>query len=546
MSLTLAAKHIESQGRNKDTKLVHMTPDELKALNKLSLDHNGKPLSINPKTGLPEAGFLSSILPTVAGFGLSAISGGAIPMWAIAGGIGLAATALSGGDIGQGIMAGLGAWTGGSLAGNISSLGSQAAQQAGGNLAQKSFTDALTQAGASSTDKFIPSLLKSTSPNVATDIAKAQINSFNAAFNPAQQQAYANAVQLSGGNPDTLAQIVNSAGAANAANVATPISNFTTGLSTAFDTPSALWNMPGAKQNIIGSAMPFVTGGLESILTPRPVAQKEEEKNPFGFKKLSPNFKGSFPTQPNPYYTAQYPDYRARPYGMNDGGLTNIERFKSGGTNYKSLLDNISLMQEGLAGLTPDSTPAPITATDPGYRYSPAANAVGIAEYEKEYEGMSPDQRAYAMMKNIRRKTLKDDLARGLQPVGSLGSIDLDPAVVRDAKLAAQAKQQIVEEAKSGGLMESHLGDYSDGGRLLKGPGDGVSDSIPATIGGKQAARLAEGEFVIPARIVSELGNGSTDAGAKRLYAMMDRIKAKRRKAKDIAADTKAYKLLPA
>ena len=100
--------------------------------------------------------------------------------------------------------------------------------------------------------------------------------------------------------------------------------------------------------------------------------------------------------------------------------------------------------------------------------------------------------------------------------------------------------------AMGGGIQDGHLGSYSDGGRLLKGPGDGVSDGIPATIGGKQPARLADGEFVIPARIVSELGNGSTDAGAKRLYAMMDRIKHARAKAKDIAADTKAYKYLPA
>ena len=100
--------------------------------------------------------------------------------------------------------------------------------------------------------------------------------------------------------------------------------------------------------------------------------------------------------------------------------------------------------------------------------------------------------------------------------------------------------------AMGGGIQDGHLGSYSDGGRLLKGPGDGVSDGIPATIGGKQPARLADGEFVIPARIVSELGNGSTDAGAKRLYAMMDRIKHARKKSKDIAADTKAYKYLPA
>jgi hypothetical protein len=95
----------------------------------------------------------------------------------------------------------------------------------------------------------------------------------------------------------------------------------------------------------------------------------------------------------------------------------------------------------------------------------------------------------------------------------------------------------------------SNLGDYSDGGRLLKGPGDGVSDSIPAVIGKRQPARLADGEFVIPARIVSELGNGSTDAGARKLYKMMDRIQKGRKKSvgKDrVAVDSKSDKHLPA
>ena len=70
-----------------------------------------------------------------------------------------------------------------------------------------------------------------------------------------------------------------------------------------------------------------------------------------------------------------------------------------------------------------------------------------------------------------------------------------------------------------------YLGGYSDGGRMLKGPGDGMSDNIPATIAGKQPARLADGEFVVPADVVSHLGNGSTDAGAKQLYAMMNRVR---------------------
>ena len=75
----------------------------------------------------------------------------------------------------------------------------------------------------------------------------------------------------------------------------------------------------------------------------------------------------------------------------------------------------------------------------------------------------------------------------------------------------------------SGGI--AGLGSYSDGGRMLKGPGDGMSDNIPATISGKQPARLADGEFVVPADVVSHLGNGSTDAGAKQLYSMMNKVR---------------------
>jgi hypothetical protein len=97
-----------------------------------------------------------------------------------------------------------------------------------------------------------------------------------------------------------------------------------------------------------------------------------------------------------------------------------------------------------------------------------------------------------------------------------------------------------------GGL--GSLGGYSDGGRLLRGPGDGVSDSIPASIGNRQPARLADGEFVVPARIVSEIGNGSTEAGARKLYAMMDRVQNARRKTtgkKQVATNTNAAKYLP-
>jgi hypothetical protein len=119
------------------------------------------------------------------------------------------------------------------------------------------------------------------------------------------------------------------------------------------------------------------------------------------------------------------------------------------------------------------------------------------------------------------------------------------------AALRAQQAQQPqgVTQMASGGIAGFNLGGYSDGGRLLKGPGDGVSDSIPATIGDRQPARLADGEFVIPARIVSEIGNGSTDAGARKLYAMMQRIQQARGRTvgrDKVAVKSGADKMLPA
>jgi len=80
----------------------------------------------------------------------------------------------------------------------------------------------------------------------------------------------------------------------------------------------------------------------------------------------------------------------------------------------------------------------------------------------------------------------------------------------------------------------------------LDGPGDGMSDSIKATIDGKQPARLADGEFVIPADVVSGLGNGSSKAGAKVLYAMMDRVRQARTGNPKQGKEINPNKLLPA
>lgn len=113
-----------------------------------------------------------------------------------------------------------------------------------------------------------------------------------------------------------------------------------------------------------------------------------------------------------------------------------------------------------------------------------------------------------------------------------------------DLGSTAQLTGSPVTMMASGGIAD--LGSYSDGGRLLKGPGDGMSDSIPARIGRRQPARLADGEFVVPADVVSHLGNGSTDAGAKQLYAMMDKVRRARTGNKKQGREINPRKFVPA
>ena len=82
--------------------------------------------------------------------------------------------------------------------------------------------------------------------------------------------------------------------------------------------------------------------------------------------------------------------------------------------------------------------------------------------------------------------------------------------------------------------------------RFLSGGGDGMSDSIKASINGSQEARLADGEFVIPADVVSHLGNGSSKAGAKQLYSMMDKVRTARTGRKSQGKQINPRKYLPA
>lgn len=192
-----------------------------------------------------------------------------------------------------------------------------------------------------------------------------------------------------------------------------------------------------------------------------------------------------------------------------------------------------SFADGGFAGFTKSVQPGGWFGDLHGKTYGAIADATGV-DFGGALGNITPGANQYHdKLDEERRKKEEEEAAR-----------------VAEAKAQADriSRNTAMNANMAGGGIAS-LGGYSDGGRLLRGPGDGVSDSIPASIGGRQPARLADGEFVVPSRIVSELGNGSTDAGARRLYDMMDRVQARRSKTMGkgkVAKNTRAYQDLPA
>jgi hypothetical protein len=238
---------------------------------------------------------------------------------------------------------------------------------------------------------------------------------------------------------------------------------------------------------------------------PVPGAKELDEKYkraPYSYS-LSPDFQGYTPSRPNPYY---------RPTGLGYAAGGDVMMAGGGSFDDEPMGDD-----DGMA-------------------------AGGIAAY------------AGGGRLEMKKMSLGEGIARDNDTdTASLGAYDAAMKRMEKQYAAANLKAQAMPKtgiAKLGQIKTvaqgGSIGGYSDGGRMLKGPGDGMSDSIPATIGKRQPARLADGEFVVPADVVSHLGNGSTDAGAKRLYSMMDKVRKARTGKKKQAPAVKVDKYMPA
>lgn len=543
MSLKIAAEHLKSKGRGPDTELVHMTKGEIKGLRQLAMAQGGD-LTINPETGLYEAGFLSKILPVVAaGAATYFTAGAAAPMLG---------TSLGIGATSAGILAGAGA---GALIGGISA-GIQ-----GGNVGKGALFGGLGGAlsgGLGAYDAAVP--MDALNPVTGEELAQQAVKS-SMVPNPDVNAGLAGTTQMVPNqiNPATLT----SANTAQLDQLAKMQGVFPEGAPELAGKGLAV--APGGGGSYyagLGSGMTDMAKKAAILAAPGIGAQYGMENQdstgqvPTGqsssvLDRISPNFRAQEPVQPNPYYTANYPDYKKNPYGMAGGGAVAFAN--------RGIVQDLPRSSGADVGTYSDSDPNTrnLDAYNAAlYRFNKAnkkagikapvqfkqAQALGDIE-EAAAGGLMSTYQAGGPVERMSMMNTAINPQGGLYPQGMIDKTQYATPTQRPTSMEvidAGAQRTFA----SGGITS--LGGYSDGGRMLKGPGDGMSDSIPAVIGSKQPARLADGEFVVPADVVSHLGNGSTDAGAKRLYGMMDKIRKARTGKKKQAPQVKAHKFLPA
>jgi hypothetical protein len=225
---------------------------------------------------------------------------------------------------------------------------------------------------------------------------------------------------------------------------------------------------------------------------------------------------------------------RSSPMLMAAGGIASIPRYYRGklATSSGGRGDVYSATQRFLDMYDPQSKyQAPTEKGDPGIFRDTSASTRNKSAFDA----------AMTRQAALEEQNYVDTDAKLPRASRSMGQLNMKP----QGKKAQ--KREEYEYAASGGIMGANLGGYAAGGnpRLLKGPGDGMSDNIPAIIGRRQPARLADGEFVVPADVVSHLGNGSTEAGAKKLHSMMDNVRKARTGKKKQAPAVKTSKFIP-
>jgi hypothetical protein len=313
----------------------------------------------------------------------------------------------------------------------------------------------------------------------------------------------------------------------------TPASSALTGTGAASVTPTTTSGanifgyVPGEKGFISNTGLATI-GGTSAL-----GAMMQAERNRFGIpatedyeSTFDPSkFVRSTPTYaPESVYRPEYRDYTTAA----EGG---IMKLANGGPVERMSMMNTAMNPQG--GLYPQGMIDKTQYATPIQRPVSAELVMDAPAYERSNPMLMAEGGIAQILESAKAQGLTLDAYQNIYGRGN--------AIIEMEKRLKEGKPMTMAD---GGI--SSLGGYSDGGRMLKGPGDGMSDSIPGVIGGRQPARLADGEFVVPADVVSHLGNGSTDAGAKQLYSMMDKVRKARTGKKAQGKQINPRKYMPA
>lgn len=562
------AQHLASKGRYGDTMLVHMSPQEVRGLQALARK-NGTNLTVNPQTGLPEAFNLKRFLPMIAGAALAPLTAGtslaflgATPLATglTIGGLGALAT----GSLKEGLMMGLGAAGGAGLAGSAANLATpaaggaaNAAQVATGGANAANAANAASNAGNLGMSSYTNPLASGSVTPAATSAASTTgtLVPSNAIVNPATNQPIAANIDYAGQG------MVNPPSSGGASPLPSYGSRVLEGGKKAFESPEAFGNFLGSnKMNLAMSAAPLL------IQEPANIPEDESYIRPYtlDIENLSDrpaSATGREDERLRYRYTAGTP-YRAAQGGIiafaeggntTDGLETGTSPVSPEAARVYQSIANI----QGQAGLPqldlstmPMAEPSPVARLNampsaPAFTPTPAPSSQMI-----DYRMAMPNATDSEVYRQLQDRSVFDKIFKGFSKGYAEGGEARSKEVRK--KIDRMADPYTFAAYQSGrGLYDAALQNFAGGGlsnvpRFLSGGGDGMSDSIPATINNRQPARLADGEFVIPADVVSHLGNGSSKAGAKQLYAMMDRIRSKRTGRKKQAPAVNPRKSMPA
>lgn len=430
MSLKDLAEAVRSHGRNGDTVLMHVSPEELRSMQSLAYAHGGS-ITINPHTGLPEASFLKRIMPMVLGAGLAATGVGA-PLAAsmVGGGYGLATGSLK-----QGLMAGLGAYGGAGLGSGLAGMGASSAEGAA------SAGQGLTQAEAAN------------ATNGALTVAAP-----SAGAEAGSQYALSSA-------PAGEGLVAPAAGAPAAAS----------------STGQGLVAPQGA--TLGAPAQPTGIAGLESA--GRGIGQLTDKG---GLAKLE----ATMADQPGVMSPKTHLMMAAAPMMVTDPQAPAQSKIDPGTIRPYTMSRKYNDPGSDLGGSSSERRWYDDSYTA-GTPYKAGYADGGTTAYA---DGGSPNN-------SFTDTGLYDGYAAGGLAAGGF----VVPADVVSA---------LGNGSSSAGLevLQARLG-----AKPIKGPGDGMSDSIPTTIGGTQPARVARDEAYLTPEQVKKAG------GSKRLYAMMDAIR---------------------